>query len=70
MTPAPQAPAPLPEFVSMRDLRRILGGAASATINEMVAAGTLPEPVRPRRNMVLFERGALHKALSRLSATA
>jgi hypothetical protein len=66
----PVSAPPLPQFISMRDVRRMLGGAANATVNAMVASGTLPEPIRPRKNMVLFERGALLAAVTRLVTTA
>ena len=58
----------LPMFVACRDVRRALGGCSNSTINSLVADGTLPEPVRPRRNMVLFPREPLLQAFRRMGA--
>ena len=57
----------LPMYVACRDVRRALGGCSNSTINSLVANGTLPEPVRPRRNMVLFPREPLLQAFARMS---
>jgi hypothetical protein len=65
----PELPA-LPQYVAARDVRRALGGACNATINSLIADGTLPRPIKPRPNMLLFERGALMEALRRISDAA
>jgi hypothetical protein len=64
-----QLPA-LPEFVPCRAVRRALGGACNATIRAMIEDGQLPKPIKPRANMMLFERGALLAAIERMRATA
>jgi hypothetical protein len=51
-------------------VRRALGGACNATIRAMIADGQLPRPIKPRPNMVLFERTALFDALRCLGAAA
>jgi hypothetical protein len=63
-------PASLPEFVACRDVRRMLGGCSNATINNLVDDGVLPRPFRPRRTLVLFEKGALLQAIHRMQAAA
>jgi hypothetical protein len=60
----------LPQYVAARDVRRALGGACNATINALVADGVLPRPIKPRANMVLFERTALMEALRRMGDAA
>jgi predicted DNA-binding transcriptional regulator AlpA len=45
-------------------------GACNATINNMIADGVLPKPIKPRPNMVLFERTALLQAIRRMCAAA
>jgi hypothetical protein len=60
----------LPRFVPMRDLKRALGNIAYTTINDMIADGQLPEPIRPRRGVALFPERQLIEALRRMGATA
>src|SRR5262249_44705062 len=48
------------------DLKRALGNVAYSTINEMIAAGQLPEPIRPRRGLALFPERPLLDALRRM----
>ena len=59
---------PLPQFVGARDVRRMLGGACNSTLNKLIRDGILPTPIRPRKNMMLFEYGALLQAVQRMSA--
>jgi hypothetical protein len=58
----------LPRFVPMRDLKRALGNMAGATIHAMIQDGQLPEPVRPRKGVVLFPEQPLFDALRRMGA--
>jgi hypothetical protein len=68
-SPAPSLP-PLPQYYGCRDVRRMLGGACNNTINLLIADGVLPEPIRLRKNMVLFEANALLQAVARMRGMA
>jgi|KBSSwiStaDraftv2_1062776.scaffolds.fasta_scaffold3981502_1 predicted DNA-binding transcriptional regulator AlpA len=69
MKPAYAELPELPQFVAARDVRRALGGASNATINNLIADGTLPQPIKPRRNMMLFPREPLLQAFARMAAS-
>jgi hypothetical protein len=58
----------LPRFVPMRDLKRALGNVAYSTINDMIADGQLPRPIRPRKGVALFPERPLFDALRRMGA--
>jgi hypothetical protein len=59
-----QAPS-LPRFISMTDLRKkVLGGVAASTVRDMIADGLLPEPLRPRHNLALFDEAAVSAAIA------
>jgi hypothetical protein len=60
----------LPEFIALREVRRSLGGASHATVAGLIADGILPKPIRPRRNLVLFEKRAFLQAIEALRAVA
>jgi hypothetical protein len=60
----------LPEFIPLREVRRSLGNCSHATVAGLIADGILPRPLRPRRNLVLFEKLAFLQAIDRLRAAA
>ena len=60
----------LPMYVACRDVRRALGGCSNATVINLIADGTLPQPIKPRRNLMLFPREPLLRAFARMAASA
>jgi hypothetical protein len=60
----------LPRFVRANAVRRMFANIDHATLNGLIADGMLPAPIRPRRNLVLFDEADLLAAVQRMRTNA
>ena len=60
------APPALPAFIRKPQVRKMLGGMSSARVDQLVADGLLPAPIKLGERTTLFALAELEAALARL----